>query len=130
MFQEHTADWQGAKIAYQVASAIVVAAVVVAAYVVITCKQFTSLSLPYLPKMWYVETFTVSGTARTAGLTKVVVAHIVIPHIVAALVPIAVIVAEGRPIDLVDRGCATGGVPHSLWKVYRHTSQLFIAASG
>ena len=57
------------------------------------------------------------------------VAHIVVPHIVATLVPIAVIVAEGRPVDLVDRGCARACVCHSLWKVHRHTSQLFIAAS-
>ena len=68
------------------------------------------------------------GTSRTACLTKVVVAHIVVPHIVATLVPIAVIIAEGRPIDLVDRGCARGRVCHSLWKVYRHTSQLCIAS--
>lgn len=56
------------------------------------------------------------------------VAHIVIPHIVAAPIPIAVIVAEGRPVDLVDRGCARGSVRHSLWEVHRHISQLFIAA--
>jgi hypothetical protein len=79
--------------------------------------------------MWYVQTFILSGTARTVCLTKVVVAHIVIPHIVATLVPIAVIVAEGRPIDLVDRGCARGSVCHSLWKAHRHSGQLFIAAS-
>ena len=79
--------------------------------------------------MWYVQTFTLSRTWRTACLTNIVVAHIVIPHIVATLVPIAVIVAEGRPIDLVDRGWARGSVCHSLWKVHWHISEQFIAAS-
>ena len=68
--------------------------------------------------MCYVGTFILSGTARAASLTKVVVTHIVVPHIVATLVPIAIIVAEGRPVDLVDRSCARGSVCHSLWKAH------------